>query len=123
MAVGPGPKSECRICGNAAGNRDFRVREMMFSTREEFGYFQCASCGCLQIASIPSDMSPHYPAGYYSYSTAREERTVPAMLRSARRWKTRAALKGGWVWKGIGRPILGASPFVEQWLRPAGIRL
>ncbi len=45
------------------------VREMSFGTREEFEYFQCADCGCLQIAGIPEDMARHYPANeYYSYN-------------------------------------------------------
>jgi SAM-dependent methyltransferase len=59
-------KMRCRICGNAEDNRDYQVREMMFGTRESFSYLECAKCGCLQIAVIPSDMSRYYPADYYS---------------------------------------------------------
>jgi len=45
------------------------VREMLFGTREEFEYFQCADCGCLQIAEIPENMTRHYPPNeYYSYN-------------------------------------------------------
>lgn len=39
---------------------------MMFGLRQEFTYFQCPSCRCLQIRDIPADMSPYYPANYYS---------------------------------------------------------
>ncbi len=35
----------CRICGNGDGNRTFEAREMMFGTREAFGYLECARCG------------------------------------------------------------------------------
>ena len=56
----------CRICGNARGNARFRAREMQFGTREEFDYFRCASCGCLQISEVPEDLARHYPAAYYS---------------------------------------------------------
>jgi SAM-dependent methyltransferase len=56
----------CRICGNAEGNREFAVREMMFGLRDAFPYFQCAKCECLQIRDIPSDMAKYYPANYYS---------------------------------------------------------
>lgn len=56
----------CRICRHADGNQVFIAREMMFGLREEFPYFQCAHCRCLQIRSIPSDMAPYYPGHYYS---------------------------------------------------------
>jgi len=42
----------------------------MFGTHEEFEYFMCGSCGCLQIANIPNDISRHYPTGYYSHQLA-----------------------------------------------------
>ena len=40
---------------------------MMFGTRDEFDYFECASCGCLQIAEIPPNISDYYPSNYYSF--------------------------------------------------------
>jgi SAM-dependent methyltransferase len=40
---------------------------MMFGLREEFPYFECARCGCLQIAVIPNDISKYYPENYYSF--------------------------------------------------------
>ena len=39
----------------------------MFGLREEFPYFECARCGCLQIAVIPNDISKYYPKNYYSF--------------------------------------------------------
>jgi SAM-dependent methyltransferase len=39
----------------------------MFGTREAFEYFQCSECQCLQIASIPPQLSQYYPARYYSF--------------------------------------------------------
>jgi SAM-dependent methyltransferase len=59
----PGP---CRVCGSLGGHREFLAREMQFGTREEFAYFECADCGCLQIAEVPADLARHYPSGYYS---------------------------------------------------------
>ncbi len=59
---------ECRICGNREGNRKHIAREMMIGLREEFEYIECASCGCLQIAEIPSNLGKYYPVEkYYSY--------------------------------------------------------
>ena len=58
----------CRICGNGEKNLSFIAREMMFGFRDEFEYYQCAECGCLQIKDIPSNISKYYPENYYSYS-------------------------------------------------------
>ncbi len=42
---------------------------MMFGWEEKFDYFQCSSCGCLQIREAPQDMAGYYPREYYSYSS------------------------------------------------------
>ncbi len=55
----------CRICGGPPGKRHV-AREMMYGSREPFGYFECDGCGTLQIETIPDDLARHYPAGYYS---------------------------------------------------------
>lgn len=49
----------------------------MFDTREEFEYFQCKSCGCLQITEIPQDLRRFYPPNYYSLSTPNTKRITP----------------------------------------------
>lgn len=44
---------------------------MMFGMRDEFLYFQCDSCNCLQIAEFPKDISKYYAFGnYYSFKEA-----------------------------------------------------
>ncbi len=58
----------CKICGNLIGNTSYVVREMMIGIREEFKYFQCANCECLQIEEVPQDMDKFYPFNYYSFS-------------------------------------------------------
>lgn len=57
----------CRICGNSDNNTAYQAKEMMFGLRDEFNYFQCSHCDCLQIANVPEDMSPYYPEQYYSF--------------------------------------------------------
>ena len=57
----------CKICGNSEKNKEFKIREMMFGFRDEFTYFECSKCGCLQIAEIPKNISNYYPLNYYSY--------------------------------------------------------
>lgn len=62
----------CRICGNKADNRAFKVKEMMFGMQESFDYFECSNCGCLQISDIPTDMSKYYSTTYFSDCSPRK---------------------------------------------------
>ncbi len=57
---------KCRICDNEANNQLYEVREMMYGYRDVFRYFQCPSCGCLQIEEIPVDIFKYYRDDYYS---------------------------------------------------------
>jgi len=58
----------CKICGNQLNNTPHVVSEMMIGMREEFHYFQCGNCECLQIEDVPSDMNKFYPSNYYSFN-------------------------------------------------------
>jgi SAM-dependent methyltransferase len=64
--------TECRICDAQGEHKVFRLREMYFGTKEEFDYFQCCRCGCLQMAEIPSDLGRFYPSSYYSFNRTAE---------------------------------------------------
>jgi len=59
----------CKICGKEQSDNLYVVKEMMFGSREEFAYFQCNCCGCLQIREIPKDLFKYYPKEYYSFRT------------------------------------------------------
>ena len=48
---------KCKICDNSENLQEYKVKEMMFGFREEFHYFECTKCNCLQIAEIPSNIS------------------------------------------------------------------
>ena len=91
----------CRICGNAAENREHRFREMMFGTGEEFVYLECAACGCLQIAEIPQDLSRYYGEGHAGLAVDPDAVAGSALKRLLRRWRDRYALTGkgtaGWL--------------------------
>lgn len=56
----------CRVCGSEANHPLYQPQERMFGWGDVFDYFKCHDCGCLQIASIPSDLSRFYPSSYYS---------------------------------------------------------
>jgi SAM-dependent methyltransferase len=74
-------KMICRICANSEDNKEFRIREMMFGFRDEFVYFECSKCGCLQIAEIPTDMEKCYPPNYYSLQEIQEHGPGNFMIR------------------------------------------
>jgi len=67
----------CRICNTKDNHPTFIGREMMFGTREEFEYFQCKSCACLQITDVPEDLGKFYPNNYYSLNIQPTNRPSP----------------------------------------------
>ena len=61
----------CKVCKNSANNKAYQIREMMLGFRDEFTYFECFECGCLQIAEIPPNMEKYYPSDYLPWSSNR----------------------------------------------------
>lgn len=59
----------CKICGESKISGTFKIKEMMIGLRDEFEYFQCSKCKCLQISNIPKDIFRFYEFGYYSYKS------------------------------------------------------
>ena len=43
------------------------VKEMQNDTREEFDYFECGNCHCLQIEEVHGKLDAYYGNTYYSY--------------------------------------------------------
>lgn len=60
----------CQICLSEGRFRPYQVREMMFGTRDEFQYFQCENCECLQLNDTPANLSQYYPENYYSFNVS-----------------------------------------------------
>jgi 2-polyprenyl-3-methyl-5-hydroxy-6-metoxy-1,4-benzoquinol methylase len=56
----------CKICNTTKNNKVYLAREMMFGFRDQFEYFECSNCGCLQISKFPENISKYYSARYYS---------------------------------------------------------
>jgi len=56
----------------------------MYGCGDSFQYFQCAKCGCLQIASIPSDLSKYYANNYYSYNKKPSSNRLKRFLQKLR---------------------------------------
>jgi SAM-dependent methyltransferase len=66
MSQSTSTTATCRICGHGGKAPAVRGREKMFGGGEEFDYFRCSACGCLQIAEVPDDLGAYYGADYYS---------------------------------------------------------
>jgi hypothetical protein len=60
----------CRICHSSNTKATWLAREMMHGLRDRFEYFECAVCGCVQIANWPTDIARYYPRNYYSLKAA-----------------------------------------------------
>ena len=60
---------------------------MMYGFRDEFKYFICPECGCLQLKGFPADLGKYYPPNhYYSFEPPdlRNENAVKQYLRKKR---------------------------------------
>lgn len=66
---------------------------MMLGTRDEFLYFQCLDCQCLQIAEVPADLSKYYKFGYYSFSEHKK-----GLLKGLKGWITKRSVRH-WAFK------------------------
>ena len=64
---------ECRICGQdaPADQEIILARDRFSGTPEKFPYFECGSCGCVQMVDLPSTTSNFYPPSYYSFGEVR----------------------------------------------------
>lgn len=58
---------ECKICGNIDHNQPFLATERLLGIRDEFVYFECSRCGCVQIQQVPENIAKYYPNEYYSF--------------------------------------------------------
>lgn len=109
----------CRICGNREGNTPWRLSELLFCTGESFDYFECASCGCLQIASVPESLAAYYPREYFAFK--RYDKLARPSLRGVfDRARVGHVLEGwnlvGWIGQHMAKPL----DYVT-WARLAGV--
>jgi SAM-dependent methyltransferase len=71
----------------------------MFGWGDTFDYFKCKGCGCLQIASIPTELSRFYPSNYYSLRSKPIARpSLPTRLLNRQRLSYRLSGKGA-MWE------------------------
>lgn len=108
----------CKICDKSEDNPVIIAREMMFGKRDEFEYFQCLHCGCLQISEIPSNLAQYYKSEYYSLDKRKFRWNRLVQLREAlNRYKLEGLFGEGGFLSRLLLKILG-SPKVEYWVKP-----
>lgn len=108
--------SKCRLCGDEAQHRAYYVKEMFFGTGQEFIYFECDKCQCIQIMEIPENLEEFYGEGYYSFgkpdirepiSTEQVETRILDVGCGAGKWLAEKYEQGH-------IHLLGCDPFVER---------
>lgn len=70
----------CKICGNE-NNHPFQAKELMLGLHTEFTYYECNSCGCIQIDTIPDNISDYYPKDYLSFSSVASNKKITGIKR------------------------------------------
>jgi SAM-dependent methyltransferase len=122
--------STCHICGNSTDNKSYIAREMMFGFRDEFEYFECAKCGCVQILEVPSNFAKYYPENYYSFQESPlqpEEKSLTTFADKQRvkHYLGYGGLLGKFLAKRRNKPSAsaGSSLHLFDWLKEANVRL
>lgn len=106
----------CAICGTSGAVASYTVRESMLGLGDPFLYYQCGACGCLQISSIPADLSRYYPSTYYSFSPTSRDSEAGGVVRAFRKMRTRSAVLAGGLPERIMR-LLFPAPKLASLLR------
>jgi SAM-dependent methyltransferase len=115
----------CRICGTAGEHPVHTIREMQFGTRDEFVYFECTKCKCLQIKDIPDAPEKHYPDNYYSFS-ARQLTKSPSLTQRVKKCGRRKVVDYQLAKRStLGRllEIRFGHSFVPSWLLKDGLNI
>lgn len=107
---------KCRICNWEGEGEKYIVREMMQNTWDEFVYFICPSCNCLQIKEVPDNLEKYYGADYYSYT--KPDTSVPeAVEKCETRVLDVGCGAGTWLCmlaKAGHVNLCGCDPFIEK---------
>jgi len=62
---------KCKICNNESDNELIIAQERQLGFGDNFEYFVCSKCFCLQIKNIPENIERYYPPEYYSFQEAK----------------------------------------------------
>ncbi len=114
-------KNTCRICGLTAAHSLWRMRYTRTRKfNETFPYFQCASCGCLQIEEVPLNLSDYYQDDYYSLGQVSERKLRDRPLRKYLRMAG-AVVGTSQGWYGRLARRFFSMPVHHEWFSHAGV--
>lgn len=110
----------CKICGTPHQGGYVKTREMMYGMRDEFAYFECAGCGCVQISEVPGNLEKYYAAGYGAhvirdFSDLHFQQPFLKRFLKEKLYLQQLGIKsvlGHWLWKRYGRA--GLPPWIAQ---------
>lgn len=108
----------CRICGAEGDFEAYLVREMMQDKRDEFVYFVCDRCRCLQIDEVPENLEDYYGSGYYSFQLPEDpDMAFEGPVKEKSKVLDVGCGSGGWLVSkalaGWGN-LYGCDPFLEE---------
>lgn len=111
-------KSKCRICGKEEENNFYNVKEMFLGTKENFSYFECKHCQCMQIFEFPVEIEHYYGKNYYSFEQKNiEELDFPKEIKFEQKILDVGCGSGEWLIQkakeGYGC-LYGCDPFIES---------
>lgn len=64
---------KCRICSGISNETKYTFHEKYFGSNEEFEYFECNKCECIQISDFPKNIGKYYGKDYYSFNDDPQE--------------------------------------------------
>lgn len=73
----------CRYC-QSTDHRTLLATERMLGLGGDFIYAACATCGSVQLSTIPQDLSPFYPSEYYSLGPLQPSGSARNLLKKIR---------------------------------------
>lgn len=107
---------KCRLCGNESEHKLYYVKEMFFGTKQEFEYFECNQCQCIQITEIPENLGEFYHEDYYSFQKPILQRTVTSEKIETRILDVGCGA-GKWLAEKYAQGhvhLFGCDPFIEE---------
>ena len=109
---------KCRVCGMTGSFQSYLAKEMMMGTEDEFEYFVCDNCGCIQISEVPENLGYYYSGEYYSYQFEADEASLSEInIDDNQKILDVGCGSGRWLYEmakqGCGN-LYGCDPFIER---------